>query len=455
MPGVRFRPADFLFGVAALAGAAVLIWAGRGLTFFFDEWQVLLDPHPLAISTILSDHNHQWFVIPRIVYGLGLEAFGMTSQLPFRLVTVAAATTCAALLYVFVRRRTSDWLALVMVLPVLVLGASWEGLLLGLSLNFQIGMATGMGMLLALEGRSRRADLLAGFLLLCSLTCGGIGLAFAAGATVDVALRRDWRRIWIVLVPALAFATWFLLSQSGSESGIDYAGNLLHLPRYLADAAWAGVRAGLGLSSSEVLYLAGRYLAPVAVLLLAAASIWRVGFAGRQVSSRFYVAGGILLAFWVLGGLAYSDGRGPEASRYQYPAVVFLVAYLASLLEGLALPRWLPAAILPLALLSTGSNIVQLGDGRDFLLAQTRITRAAIGQVEIEGRGPAYFLTQEVTGSPYQRVIESNSYLHAADRFGSPAYSPEGIVDAGEDARAAAAGVKMAAAIVRSADRDR
>ena len=87
-------------------------------------------------------------------------------------------------------------LALVMIVPVLGLGAAWEALLLALSMNFLIGIATGLGMLLALEFRSRRADLLACFLLCCSLTCGGVGLAFLVGACVDVLVRRDFRRVW-------------------------------------------------------------------------------------------------------------------------------------------------------------------------------------------------------------------------------------------------------------------
>jgi hypothetical protein len=58
-------------------------------------------------------------------------------------------------------------------------------------------------------------------------------------------------------------------------------------------------------------------------------------------------------------------------------------------------------------------------------------------------------LTEEVTGSRFQQLIISGPYMRAVNRYGSPAYTEAEIAEAGEPARRAAAGVELAAAILR------
>ncbi|MBN8867886.1 MAG: hypothetical protein J0H98_10060 [Solirubrobacterales bacterium] len=448
MTGLRARTPDLVFVALLATGAAALVFFGRGLTFFFDEWQLTLAPHPLAPSHLVEAHNGQIFLVPTVIYGLLLEVFGMTSQLPFRLVNLAAATACAALLFVFVRRRTSPGLALVSILPVLVLGSAWETLLLGLSMNFTIGLAAGLGMLLVLEARSDRGDRLACGLLVLSLASGGIGLAFAAGAMVDLLARRDPRRIWIVGLPLLLFLAWQLIY--GGDSGTPYVDNLLDLPGYLLHAVLAGFGALIG-----VVYPEGRavWVPRLLAIVAVVAVVARLVLIKRPVPTRALVVGVVLLAFWVLGGLAMGEGRGPDASRYQYASVVLLIALAACLLEGVEVPRRLPLMLLPFALVATALNLDCLKDGRDFLWEQTTITRAATGQLEISARGmEGLTLNEEITGSPYQRTIVSGPYLRAVDRFGSPAYDERQIETAPQAAREAADGVAFAAAIFGGAD---
>jgi hypothetical protein len=447
--GVLRRPADLLFGPIAVGAAIVLLWSGHDLTFFFDEWKLVLNPSPLSLSTLFEAHNDQAFVVPSLVYGLGLEVFGLTSQLPYRLVTVVAATTTSVLLYLLVRRRVPAGLALVLVLPALFLGYAWEALLLGLSMNFQIGMAAGMGMLLALDRQTRKGDVTASLLLLLALACGGVGLAFAAGAVIEVAVRRDVRRVWVPGVPLGLFVLWFLL-QTGETSGINLAENVSNLPDYLWRASGAAIETLSGSFGLSFLNRPGRLLFPTLIAVLIGITIWRVAKSGGDVPPVLPACAGALLAFWILGGLAMGEGRVPEASRYQYPAVILLIGWVGLLLAGATTPRWLPFAILPLSLFSIAFNLVELRDGRAFLKRQTEITRASLGQVELEGAGPAFTLTEEVTGSPYQRLIRSDVYLDAVKRFGSPAFNARQIESAAPPGQQAAAGVAMAAAIARA-----
>jgi hypothetical protein len=444
--GVLQRPADLLFGFFAVGAAIVLLWSGRDLTFFFDEWKLVLDPSPLSLSTIFQAHNDQAFVVPSLVYGFGLEVFGLTSQLPYRLVTVVAATTTSVLLYLLVRRHIPASLALVLVLPALFLGYAWEALLLGLSMNFQIGMAAGMGMLLALDQRTRRGDVTASLLLLVALACGGVGLAFAAGAVIEVAMRKNARRAWIPGVPLGLFLLWFFL-QSGEASGINLAENVSNLPDYLWRASGAAIETASGSFGLSIMNRPGHLLFPTLIAVLIGITVWRTARGSGEVPAVLPACAGALLGFWILGGLAMGEGRVPEASRYQYPAVILLIGWVGLLLGGMPTPRWLPFAILPLSLVSIAFNLVELRDGRTFLKGQTEITRASLGQVELEGPGPAFTLTEEVTGSPYQRMIRSDVYLDAVKRFGSPAFNAGQIESAGPPGQQAAAGVAMAAAI--------
>lgn len=448
MNSLRHRIFDISFAALLLVGAAVLLYIGRGLTFFYDEWQLLLVANPLAPSSLLDGHNGQPLLIPNAIYGTLLYCFGMTSQLPFRLVAIAAASVCVVLLYVYIRRRTSPAFALVLILPILVFGTAWEALLLPLSMNFLIGLAAGLAMLLALEARSRKGDVVACFLLLFSIANGGVGLAFAAGAAVDVLLRRDPRRIWIPAIPVLLILLWYQVE--GVAPGYDYGKNALALPDYLYSAGRA-VLAGLsGLGPGRLPLLPVGTLSGLALLILLAAIVARVTLVKAPLSRQALVVGSVLIAFWVLGGLAMSEGRAPEASRYQYPAAVLLLALSACLLDGLRLPRWLPLVLLPFVLVSAALNLRGLEDGRRFLREQTVITRASTGGLEVYGQGlEGLNLTKEVTGSPYQALIVSGPYFRATSRFGSPAYSSSEIKGSGEVGLRAAAGVEIAAALQR------
>lgn len=449
MGGLRNRTFDLVFTLLVMAAGATLLAFGHGLTFFFDDWLLILAPDPLSPGQLLDAHNGQAFMIPSLTYGVLLNVFGMTSQLPFRVVNVLAASACVVLLFVFTRRRTSPGLALVLVLPVLVLGIAWEALLLSLSMNFTIGLACGLGMFLALERDDRTGERLACGLLVASLACGGIGLAFLAGAIADTVLRRDPTRWWIPALPLLLFVLWLPLA--GEQTDTDYLENILGLPGYLYDAAIAAVRTITGISSGHVTGEAVRVLPPLALLGLIIAILIRVVLVRAPVPKQALVVAAVLLSFWVLGGLAMNEGRGPEAGRYQYPAAVLLIAFAACLLDGLDPPRWLPLAILPFALFSVTSNVQGLQDGRQFLLQQSEITRSSIGSLELFGQGiEDLVLTREATGSPFQQTIVSGPYFRAASKHGTPAYSRDQIEDSGEAGRKAAAGVAMAAALRRS-----
>jgi len=424
-----------MFAFALAAAAAALVAAGSGLVFFFDEWQLVLERPGLGPGAFLEPHNGQVFAVPVFVYKLLLSIFGMGSQLPFRLVAVLFVSLCSLLAFVYVKRRVGGWMALMLILPVMFLGAGWEALLLPLSINFLISLAAGLAMLLLLERGDRRSDVGASLALAASIASGGLGMAFAAGALADIALRREARRLWIVAVPMLAYALWLIIygnEAGGSVTETDPLTLLDNTYRSIGSVAvavsgfaierrpgywiYSILTPGQDVDLSRV--LAAVVLVLVAIRLLAASRL--------PVSRNALISGAVLLAFWVMISLVTGGGRQPEASRYLYPGAVLLILVVAALLEGVELPRWAPAMLLPLVAVSVSSSVIEMKDGREFLVEQTNITRAAIGTVE-RTPGSSFPGPDDVGPSSKFRFLtflERDSYLEAVERYGgSPGYT--------------------------------
>ena len=80
----------------------------------------------------------------------------MDSALPFRVVSIAIFLASVAVLFVYLRRRVGEWLALAGAVLILFLGAAWEDLLWPFQIGYFGSMASGLGMLLALDAAIAR-----------------------------------------------------------------------------------------------------------------------------------------------------------------------------------------------------------------------------------------------------------------------------------------------------------
>ena len=80
--------ADLLAGAAILlSGAALLHWLSR-LTFWRDEWGLLLHRRGWSVGTFLDPAVEHLVAIPILIYKLLLGIFGMGSPAPFQVVAV-------------------------------------------------------------------------------------------------------------------------------------------------------------------------------------------------------------------------------------------------------------------------------------------------------------------------------------------------------------------------------
>ena len=180
--GRRIDAAQALAALALLAaGVMLLVWLGQ-LTFWRDEWAFLLHRRGFSADTFLQPHYEHIAISLIASYKLLLAIFGMDSPRPFQVVAVATFIASLTLVFVYVRRRVGGWLALAGILPILVLGPSWDDLLWPFQLGFFATMAAGMGALLALERGDRRGDITATALLVVGISFSSLGVPFAIGS---------------------------------------------------------------------------------------------------------------------------------------------------------------------------------------------------------------------------------------------------------------------------------
>ncbi|HEV2791378.1 MAG TPA: hypothetical protein VGV69_08795 [Solirubrobacterales bacterium] len=435
----RNLPVLILVAALALAVAGTLALTS-GMTFFQDTWGLLMNRRDLTADALFLPHNEHLVVFPALIEMLLMRVFGLSSALPeYVLLTLFLAAT-AALLFVYLRRRVGDWLALFGALIVLTLGPAWEVLLWPFEITFIGPILFGLAMLLALERRDRRGDVAACAFLVLAIGFSGLGICFIAAAVVAVLMgpRETWlRRAYVFVVPLLLYAAWWVGWGHDAESHISLR-NILASPRFVYDSlAWAlqsmfGLAPGVG--GAPDLSWGRALLVGVAILL----GFWLLrGRPRPQVHPGLWPIAAAAFANWFLTAFNAFPGRDPSSSRYQYAGVVFVLMIVANLLNGVRPGRKTLAAAAAVTLLAIGPNLVSLEDGRDQLEPQSVLTRADTAALEIASRtvDPELQLTLPLAGTPSLINIQAGEYLEAVEEYGSPAYSPAELAAAPEAGR--------------------
>jgi hypothetical protein len=416
-----------------VAAATLLLALTSGLTFYQDTWAFLVDRRSFGVDSVLEPHNEHIVVIPVILQQLMLAAFGMTSALPeYILLTVMLCIT-SVLLFVYVRRRLSPWLALIFAALLIFVGPAWETLLWPFEICFVGSMMFGIATLLALERGDRRGDVAATIFLVVSLGFNSLGLAFVVAAAVDIFQNPRGRRLgraYVAAVPLLLFAAWYLAfgRKAGSELSLQ---NVLELPRYVLDSIGASLEALLGLSDSRAGSPApfewGRLLV-LAFIGLVAFGQWRKpGF-----SAQLWPVAAAAATYWVLAGLNHSAAREPTSSRYLYASGAMMLLIAANLLVGVRFGRRGLLICGAVAVAAIASNLVILKDGNNYLENQTVLTKANLGAMEIARQtiDPHFVPSPETSGTGSLVNVEAAKYFPAIDEFGSPAYTPSELAEA-------------------------
>lgn len=424
-----------LLGVALAAAAALLFHFASGLTFFQDSWEFLVNRRGFTADAFLQPHNEHIVVIPVAIEQLLLRLFGMTSARPEFVVLTAFLLVTAVLVFAYVRRRLGPWPALMAAVLLLFLGPAWQVLLWPFEIGTVGSLLCGVAMLLALERDDARGDAAACLLLVLAVAFSSLGLAFVAGAAVDVAQRRrsrGLRRAYLAAVPLLLYVGWFAGWGHDAESHLSLH-NLLLSPRYLLEGFASSLDALLALATIGGEAVARSRWGPVALIALAALLV----LARRRLpalSPRLWPVASTAVAFWLLAAVSYIPGREAYSSRYLFAGATFVLLIVADLLSGARPGR---VTLLVAGALTAGVvalNLTPLREGRDFLRAQTALTRSDLAAIEIARRtvDPRLRLAPEVAGTPFLNEIEAGKYLAAVREYGSPAYTPAELAAASE-----------------------
>jgi hypothetical protein len=428
-----------------LAALLILAW-GQGQSFINDEWNYLVVFRGWAPETLLAPQNGHLVVLPLALYKLMFATVGTASHVPYQVATVVLHLVVATLFFALVRTRLQLGVAVSLTLMVVFFGAGWDTLMGAYELPNLSGMAAGLGMLLALQRRTRGADLAACLLLACSLASFSVGIAFALGALLSILLggRAGWRRLWIVLIPGITYIAWFIWARKFGQSEITpesvssvFSGSADQMAAISASITGLfRVPGSVGLPT--VLELRSDWGYPLALVLAGLVTL-HVRRAPRSI--YFWTLVGTLIFYLVLVSVGLDPARTPEASRYVYMGgilTLLLVAELGRDIRWSTVAGMVAIAIFGLALMANAAN---LRAGGRLFQAEGETNRATLAVLDLErGHLNAGLLAEdaETTHSHPDMFFPIWAYFQMADDSGSPAYTLEELEATGEQAREAA-----------------
>jgi hypothetical protein len=319
----RLETIDWRPIVLALAALVLLVWLGRDMTFYHDEWALILK-RDLSINGIQAPHNEHLSATLVVLYRVLIGTVGLGSYWPYLGVTFALHLVVAGLVYVIVRREASAGWALGAMAVLLVLGSGGDDILWAFQSATIGAVAAGIG---AIVVAPRRPGIAAALLTIAVATSGA-SLAFFVGTAVRLLLTRPRALPWL-LIPAGLYLAWYL---TFGHSGITAmrSPSLEGVPDYMAVGLSAAAAGALGSTNLLVGMVA------CVVITVAVVQFWPV----PSVVLALLAAG---VAFFLIAGTVRAE-LGPEqaaASRYVYiVAPTFIVA-------GAVLLARLPKAIGP------------------------------------------------------------------------------------------------------------
>ena len=421
-----------------ILGVALVLRETRGLSFFGDEWDFLVDRRGMSPDVLLTPHGPHLSLIPILIYKLLLQLFGASSYLPFRLLAAFDLVLLALALAVVTRAHWGRWWGVAAVLLLVTLGPGGESLLWPFQVGYAISVAAGVLALVVVTRDDRRADLIACAALIVSLASASQGVGFVVGVAVVIVLRGNWRgRAWIPVVPAILYGLWYL------KYGHQYSETHLSLwpmsLSYVAQSLSATFAPLLGLSSvsPQTGLLDTTFGVPVALAAIAAASYacWR----GWRPPALFWGATATLVVLWIAASLSNTAAfyRPPNDPRYLSTNAVLVLVCLCVAVPRPRLARvGVIAACLVLAVVAA-TNASQYSAARTSMETSDIASRAELGALLILGGVVSPAFTPALPGDPAVLVNVQNaaSFFSFVDAFGAITASPATILRQSEVTR--------------------
>ncbi len=324
--------------VHAVSMAACLVWLlrqGSGLTFFFDEWNFVLN-RSFSLPDLLRPHNGHLSLLPVLAYDIMRKVFGLSFYVPYQILGLLVHVSACSAVY-FLGKRRSHLLAAAAAVLVCLLGSGWQNIMW----PFQIGMMGALSAgLWAIWEVTQPVISVKRLTILCavSLLCAGGGIAAMGTIVLLVVVRRQWNILLRLGVVGIVYGFWYLIYGTSQSQ----AGNLAKTPQFVYDAA-LGAASGIGATGKTFAYLF--------FLLLVVLALWN----GYKKISVLAALGTFAMALmtWTMTGLSRAHLGEPAASRYVYVGAALLVATFVTMA-----PR-LQSMFLLLAVMLTTNVLVQ------------------------------------------------------------------------------------------------
>ena len=343
--------------VLALAALAILVWLGRDMTFYHDEYAFLL-LRDLSVQGIFAPHNEHLSATLVVLYRVLVGTVGTVSYWPYLGVTFALHLAVAGIVFVVVRRETTTNWAIGAMAVMLVLGSGGDDILWAFQ-SATIG-ATAAGMAAVVVAPRRPA--VAAVLLTIALATSGVALAFLAGTAFHLLLTR-WRTLVWLALPVGLYLGWLVLFGAQRMQALREP-SLEGVPEYML--------AGLAASAGGAIGSAAPVVGQVALLALAFGLGW-----ARKVSPVVMALLVSSVAFFFFAGLVRAQ-LGPEqaaAPRYVYVAAPGLLIAGAVLLAGIQRP-WRTIIGTVVLTVAVVGNLVLLVDSHDRFVSKIECERA-------------------------------------------------------------------------------
>lgn len=326
--------ADALVGIAVIAAFLALLWLGRGLTFFADEWAVMAD-RTISLDSFIQPFNEHWLGVTIVVYRLMLETFGLGTYMPYLALLAALHVVVVLEVYAVARRSSGPWIGVMAAVLFSYFGSGFENLYWSMQIGFLISIGLGLAAVLLLDRRPSRGRIaVATALLTIGMMTSGFGIFMLVFVGLDQALDRvRWRVVPALFVPGLVYVAWYLVyGRSGLATARDpfTVEAVLSVPKFVLE--------GVGTAFGSVLGV-GPLLGIVAAVALAVALLAQV-VRRRPVPPRAFAAFGAIIVQYAILGLIRAqlfDGAA-EYSRYAYLSGIFAMLGLVALVGPRSLP---------------------------------------------------------------------------------------------------------------------
>ena len=372
--------------VVSLVGAFTFwAWLDRGLWFFGDEWDFLVDRGlvyaPTSHRSIWFPHNEHWSTLPVLLWRALFDTWHLSSYWPYLVPVLLAQVAIMHLTWRLCLRAGGDpWVSTAAVALLGLLGAGAEDLAWAFQIGFVGSVLFGLVAIDLLDrpaGVPRPATAGASVALLAGLMCSTLGDAMVVGAAVLAFARLPRRRALATIGPPVAvYAVWFAtVGRLGLAEHSDRfpLGAFTNVPAYV----WTGLSSALGQAFN---------LEAAGTAILVGLGAWTAyhlrGLWAEQPALVALIAA--VIAFYALAALGRDASTvSPTVSRYIYVAMALLVPVMTKVLTSLGPGRGARLGAVALLGFTAVGNV---GQARTWTKARLALTSEVKVQLAATGR---------------------------------------------------------------------